>query len=140
MPSTAQGDDGLPDTVPTMESGCVAASRQGRGGAPLLRVGPLQVRHNDEALEQLITDAQAIPSLSQLLAQPHPPLVQEQVAQLLGLLTSRFLDARKEAVTVRARLAPAGPGQRCKEETGAGHAAASTQVDVLRSQLARPLR
>ncbi len=59
-----------------------------------------QVRHNEDALTQLIDDGGAIPALSDLLAESHPEAVQEQVAQLLGLITSRFADARETAVKV----------------------------------------
>jgi hypothetical protein len=59
----------------------------------------LQVRHNDAALEQLIDNAGAIPALVGLFDRGKDD-VSEQAAQLMGLLTSRFNDAKIKAVKV----------------------------------------
>jgi hypothetical protein len=58
-----------------------------------------QVRHNDAALEQLIDNAGAIPALVGLFDRGKDA-VSEQAAQLMGLLTSRFNDAKIKAVKV----------------------------------------
>ncbi|KAL6762159.1 radial spoke protein 14 [Haematococcus lacustris] len=57
----------------------------------------VQVRDNTAALEQLVDAAKAIPALVSLL-RPETTELAEQAAQLLGLLTSRFEDAKCKAV------------------------------------------
>ncbi|KAJ9518137.1 hypothetical protein QJQ45_010114 [Haematococcus lacustris] len=57
----------------------------------------VQVRDNTVALEQLVDAAKAIPALVSLL-HPETSELAEQAAQLLGLLTSRFEDAKCKAV------------------------------------------
>lgn len=60
------------------------------------------MRHNDDTLEQLIDNAKAIPAMVALISEGRPADIQEQAAQLLGLLTSRFNDAKVMAVEVSA--------------------------------------
>jgi hypothetical protein len=58
----------------------------------------VQVRNNELALKQLVDDAACVPSLSQLISNGKNEAIQEQAAQLLGLVASTFTDAKLEAV------------------------------------------
>ena len=59
-----------------------------------------QVRQNLEAMQQLVDNAKAIPSLVKLISEDQPQAIQEQAAQLLGLLASHDETAKLEAVRV----------------------------------------
>jgi hypothetical protein len=59
----------------------------------------MQVKHNDEALKQLVEEGDAIPSLATVLMADNVK-VQEHAACLLGALTSGSEDAKVAAVKV----------------------------------------
>lgn len=84
-------------------SACLANAQTLVCARPLLQMNGscLQVRNNAEALKQLVDTASAIPSLGQLISAEQSQDIQEQAAQLLGLATSNFDDAKLEAVQVR---------------------------------------
>ena len=58
----------------------------------------LQVRNNIEALQQMVDQAAAVTSLAQLISAGQAEPIQEQAAQLLGLITSNLPDAKIAAV------------------------------------------
>mmetsp|Transcript_35054 Transcript_35054/g.78025 ORF Transcript_35054/g.78025 Transcript_35054/m.78025 type:complete len:377 (-) Transcript_35054:404-1534(-) len=62
----------------------------------------VQVRHNKDALTQLVDHAKAIPALTALISEDKSPEIQEHAAKLLGLCASTFQDAKIEAVQVGA--------------------------------------
>lgn len=58
----------------------------------------LQVLNNDESLKQLIDHAGSIEALVRLIGDDQPADIQQQAAQLLGVLTSRLEEAKVDAV------------------------------------------
>ncbi len=59
------------------------------------------MQHSGPALQQLVEGASAIPSLAKMLAAGQSEAIQDQAAQLLGMLVSHFNEAKAEAVQVR---------------------------------------
>lgn len=58
----------------------------------------VQVLNNDESLKQLIDHAGSIEALVRLIGDDQPADIQQQAAQLLGVLTSRLEEAKVDAV------------------------------------------
>ena len=59
------------------------------------------MRHNTDALIQLVNDSDSIPHLCELMSADRTQDIQEQAAQLLGILTSTWDKAKLQAVSVR---------------------------------------